>query len=474
MFNYLEDRLGIGAAFRACMSDKRPPAGIGYLRTLGFAAMTVLILQFLSGIALALHYVPTTELAYDSIRAVENDIAWGSFSRSLHHFGASAFVIFTALHMMRVFFTGAYKSPREFTWVTGVVLFMLVLGFGFTGYLLPWDQKAYFATKVGTEIAADTPVVGEMLREILRGGADVGQPTLTRFHVIHVVLLPLGLLGVLGLHLYLIQRHGVAAPGLEVGDEGHKGLPFFPHHTVKEALVGVLVAGVLFWLSATFRAPLEALAEPSDTSYQPRPDWYFLGLFELLKIFTTSRELGTFWVPAIFMTVLALLPFVDRGRHRHFRRRLVVVPLGAVACLTIAGLTLAGMLDVADPSTAESAGAESDEAETDARKAYDGPTLPFPLGYTNLERRGYLLVRRLKCIDCHACVVDGVTYGLEQYDAPHLDDFASESIEEVAGQLEEPGSEDMPAFTNVSPADRLAVGAYVMRLNADAKKARGK
>ena len=296
------------------MVEKVPPGGIGYLRTLGFAAATVMVLQLLSGIGLSFHYVPTTELAYDSIRALEQDVPYGRFTRSLHYFGASAFVILVFLHLCRVFFTGAYKAPREFTWLTGVGLFLLVLAFGFTGYLLPWDQKAYFATKVGTEIAGKAPFIGDVVRVALNGGEDVASPTLTRFYVIHVVLLPLALLGLFGLHMVLIQRHGVAPPGRPVGDPGEPGKPYFPHHTLKEALVGAVVAVVLFWLAAVYTAPLEAIAEPSETGYNPRPDWYFLGLFQLLKIFTGPLEsLGTFWLPTLFMVGLLALPFLDRG-----------------------------------------------------------------------------------------------------------------------------------------------------------------
>ena len=186
LLDFLEDRLGLVTIWRESMSQKRPPKGIGYLRTLGFAAATVLVLQILSGVGLSFHYVPATDLAYDSIRAMEQDVPWGRLVRALHHFGASALVILLFLHLCRVFFTGAYKRPREFTWLTGVGLLLVVLGFGFTGYLLPWDQKAYFATKVGTEIAGKAPLLGEQVKLALNGGEDVGAPTLTRFYVIHV------------------------------------------------------------------------------------------------------------------------------------------------------------------------------------------------------------------------------------------------------------------------------------------------
>ena len=139
--NFLESRLGLRTLWQNSMTGKRPPEGIGFLRCIGFAALTVAFLQIVSGIALALHYVPSASLAYDSILAIEQDVPYGREVRSLHHFGASAFVIFAVLHMLRVYFTGAYKAPRELTWVTGVMLLLVVMAFGFTGYLLPWDQE---------------------------------------------------------------------------------------------------------------------------------------------------------------------------------------------------------------------------------------------------------------------------------------------------------------------------------------------
>ncbi len=446
--DFIEHRLGLRSAWRAAMVDKRPPQGIGWLRTLGFCALTVLLLQFLSGLALAMHYVPSTDLAYDSIRAFEQDVPYGAQVRALHHFGASAFVIFAVLHLLRVFFTGAYKRPRELTWLTGLGLLLVVLGFGFTGYLLPWDQKAYFATKVGVEIAGKTPGIGEHVREILAGGDTVGAPTLTRFYVIHVVLLPLALLGLLAVHLLLIQRHGVAAPGRPVGDEGEPGPPYFPGHVFKEVVAALLVTAVLFWISWTWRAPLEALAEPSDQSYDPRPDWYFLGLFQLLKLFKGPMEpIGAFWLPNAVLVALALLPFVDRTRHRSWRRRPLMIGLGTLVLVGIVAVTVMGALDRAD----------------------NAPTLRHALGLTNVERNGYLMLRRLRCMDCHAHErEDGTVLGgsEEHEDAPLLDelDHDPETMVAILRDPQEMLSEEtaMPSFDHV-PYEQLHALALYLR-----------
>lgn len=448
LFDFFEHRLGLTTFWRTSMTGKRPPRGIGFLRTLGFCALTIAMLQILSGIALSMHYVPSTEHAYDSILSLEQEVPLGEFVRSLHHFGASAFVIFAVLHLLRVFFTGAYKKPRELTWLTGIGLLVVVLGFGFTGYLLPWDQKAYFATKVGTEIAGKAPLVGAELREMLNGGDAVGQPTLTRFYVVHVVLLPLALFGLLGLHLFLIQRHGVAAPGRPVGDEGDPGEPYFPGHVFKEAVGGLLVAGVLFGLAAAYRAPLEALAEPSDTGYDPRPDWYFLGAFQLLKLFKGPLEpLGTFYLPNLLLVGLVLLPFVDRTRERHWRKRPLMTLVGAVVLLAIAGLTVQATVDAPD----------------------NAPTLRHELGLTDTEREGYLLVRRHNCVDCHVYDRDGVTIGgAEDFpDAAYLNELDDlDYIVEVLGDPKEMLSEDteMPDFAHVPLEQRRAIALYLLTL----------
>lgn len=448
LLDFLESRLGLVSFWRRSMTEKRPPEGVGWLRTIGFGALTVLTLQLFSGLALAFHYVPSADLAYDSIRAFEQDVPLGRFTRSLHHFGASAFVIVAALHVLRVYFSGAYKAPRELTWLTGVGLLLVVLGFGFTGYLLPWDQKAYFATRVGTEIAGKTPLVGEQVRTVLNGGDGVGPPTLTRFYVIHVVVLPAALLGLLFLHLFLIQRHGVAAPGRRIGDEGVPGSPYFPDHVLKEAIVGLAIGAALFGIAAALPAPLEALAEPSDPEYDPRPDWYFYGLFQLLKLFEGPLEpIGVFWLPAFSILALAALPFVDRNPERHWRHRPIAVGLGGLAVLAVVGLTVAGAMD----------------------RPHNAPVPIHPLGLTHAEREGYLLVRRLRCLDCHTYQgiggpeTDDDPDGGALEDVDYDPDTVAAILEDPAGVLQDPETE-MPDFAHVPYEQRRAVGLFLRRI----------
>ncbi|MBF8282304.1 MAG: CYTB NTER protein [Anaerolineales bacterium] len=210
--NWLDERFGWRSVWTAIFLRKIPH--VNWFYTLGSATLFMATLQIVTGILLTIYYVPTPDHAYDSVIYITTQLPAGWFIRGLHHWGASAMIILTALHMLRVFFYGAYKYPREVTWLTGVVLLLVVVGFGFTGYLLPWDQKAYWATTVGTRIAGVAPGVGEWILRIMRGGDDLSAVTLARFFGAHVWVLPGALLTLIVIHMYLVIRLGITAvPG---------------------------------------------------------------------------------------------------------------------------------------------------------------------------------------------------------------------------------------------------------------------
>lgn len=207
--NWLDERFGWRSVWTAIFLRKIPH--VNWFYTLGSATLFIATLQIVTGILLTIYYVPTPDHAYDSVIYITTQLPAGWFIRGLHHWGASAMVVLTALHMLRVFFYGAYKYPREVTWLTGVVLLLVVVGFGFTGYLLPWDQKAYWATTVGTRIAGVAPGVGEWILRIMRGGDDLSAVTLARFFGAHVWVLPAALLTLIVIHMYLVIRIGISA-----------------------------------------------------------------------------------------------------------------------------------------------------------------------------------------------------------------------------------------------------------------------
>jgi len=207
--NWLDERVQWRKVWQAIFLRKIPKVNWWY--TLGSATLFLAVTQVVTGILLTIYYAPTPDHAYDSVQYITTQVPAGWFIRGLHHWGASAMVVLTVLHMLRVLLHGAYKYPRELTWFTGVGLLLIVVGFGFTGYLLPWDQKAYWATTVGTRIAATTPVIGHSIMRIIRGGEELSAVTLARFFGVHVWFLPAALIAILVAHLYLVIRIGISA-----------------------------------------------------------------------------------------------------------------------------------------------------------------------------------------------------------------------------------------------------------------------
>jgi ubiquinol-cytochrome c reductase cytochrome b subunit len=383
--NFLESRGGLVSAWRR-FADEPTPIRRAWLFTLGSAALLAFVLQLATGLLLSLSYAPTPDHAHESVKVIETRLPAGSLVRGLHHWGASAMVLLVALHLVRTFSFAAYKKPRELNWIVGVVLLTLVLGFGFTGYLLPWDQKAYWATVVGTKTPAAMPVVGAATEKLLAGGSAVGAYTLTRFYSLHVVLLPLLTLALIGIHLLLLRRHGHAGP--TTGPDPRE--PFFPYQLARDALVGLLLVAALFWLAARHPAPLERLADPSDTSYSPRPEWYFLPLFQMLKLFKGPLEpVGTAVLPGLAIGLLALLPWLDRGGERRPSRRKGILFAGGVGGAAILVLLFLGAADTPKNAPPSALGPNSEP-----------PPDPRILG-------GATAYERRKCASCHGLEGNG-------------------------------------------------------------------
>jgi quinol-cytochrome oxidoreductase complex cytochrome b subunit len=206
--NWLDERLGWRQVWAAIFLRKIPK--VNWLYTLGSATLFVAINQIVTGILLTIYYVPTPDHAYDSVQFITSQVTAGSFIRGMHHYGASAMVVLAVAHMIRVIYYGAYKFPREVTWFSGVFLLLITVGFGFTGYLLPWDQKAYWATTVGTKIAGTPPVIGDYILRIMRGGEELSAVTLARFFGTHVWVLPILLILLISVHMYLVIRIGIS------------------------------------------------------------------------------------------------------------------------------------------------------------------------------------------------------------------------------------------------------------------------
>lgn len=326
---------------------KKPlPKHINWLFSLGSMAAFLLILQAVTGAFLAFYYSPSPDHAYNAVNYIRVEVMFGGFVRGLHHWGASAMVIVVFLHLLRVVAYASYKPPREMTWVTGVLMLLIVLGFGFTGYLLPWDQKAYWATVVGIKIAGTAPVIGDFVAKVLRGGEEVGAVTLTRFYALHTIWLPWLAFGLIAVHLFFVRYYGSAGTSKNTPEDMRAGKPFYPDQLFEDAVAVLILFIILASMAIFVPVPLEELADPTDASYDPRPEWYFLFLFQLLKYFEVPLEVvGTFVIPTLGFILLLFLPFLDRKAERtSLLKRPIALTVTSLSVVLIVLLTVLGAL----------------------------------------------------------------------------------------------------------------------------------
>ena len=308
----------------------------------GGVALILFIIQVTTGILLLLYYKGSEQLAFESIQFIMSKVQFGWLVRSIHSWAANLFILAAVVHMFSVYFERSYRNPREVTWLTGMLMLFLGLGFGFSGYLLPWNELAFFATKVGTDIAGVVPVVGKPLMIFLRGGEDVTGATLSRFFGFHVALFPGIFTGLLVVHLLLVQRQGMSEPlGM---DEEHerKTMPFFPNFMLRDVLLWLIVLNVLAVLAVFFPWELGRKADPfASAPAGIRPEWYFLFMFQSLKyvppriLFLDGEVLGIglFGVAGL---IWLLVPFWDRKSARGLRGRgISYIGIGVVVYILV-------------------------------------------------------------------------------------------------------------------------------------------
>src|SRR2546427_1069179 len=304
LITWLDHRTGVETAVRNFLYEKIPDSS-GWRQVFGSVALFLFLVQAFTGALLAFNYAPTPGDAYNSLRYILTELTAGRLIRGLHHWGASMMIVVVVIHMVQVFLYGAYKKPREATWLAGVVLLLLTLAYGLTGYLLPWDNRAYWGTVVTTQIASQAPLLGPYLTRLLGSEGNIGVVTFARFFALHVLLLPPITAFLIVLHIYLVRKHGVAPLP---GDAGITK-KFFPEQVFKDTVAIFIAFVILFVLAVAVKVPLERLADPTDTSYIPRPDWYFLFLFQTLKLFRGSAEVvGSILLPTLAVVALLLRP----------------------------------------------------------------------------------------------------------------------------------------------------------------------
>ncbi|MCU1312589.1 MAG: Cytochrome b/b6 domain protein [Acidobacteriaceae bacterium] len=356
--------------------DEPIPGGARLAYVFGSGLLFIFISQIITGLCLALYYVPSAETAHTSVAYITKQVAAGAFLRSLHYYGSSAMIVVLALHFLQTFLYGSFKGRRELLWISGAVLSFLVLGMGFTGYLLPWDQKAYFATAVGTNIVAEIPLIGNWLSRLLRGGDTIGTLTLSRFYVAHVFLIPAGILLLVGAHIVLFRKAGPAGPIAEdpvtpkMAPEG-----FYPRQVLMDMGFALLIMVGLGILAYFHPVGLGPIADPANTQFLPRPEWYYLSMFEWLKYWEGPKVVfAVIVIPGILALLFFLVPFLDRGLERRPWRR--PIPVLSVA-IVLVGIVYLGMKSNSDDRRDPTAAAQL-AAQEQQEKAYSAaPFEPY-------------------------------------------------------------------------------------------------
>lgn len=335
----------------------------------GNVLITSFFIQAITGIALLFYYQPTPGTAYESVRSIILEVPFGWLIRSIHSWSAHLMVAAAGVHLFSTFFLRAYRKPRELTWVTGTLMFFAVLGFGFSGYLLPWNELSYFATKVGTGIAGQTPLVGVFLKAFLRGGEDVWALTLTRFFAIHVMILPAALVGMAAIHIFFVQVQGMSVPEpIEKKKEDLETIKFFPDFILRDAALICLQIAFVVALAALFPCELGKKADTMlPTPEGIRPEWFFLFMFKTLEVIPAKiglfegEKLGIIFFIVAFSSIL-FIPFLDRGSSGRYKSR-VLMWGGILVLCYIFGMTLWAVLPLSPAIPAQTVASSAEELQ---------------------------------------------------------------------------------------------------------------
>lgn len=469
--DWLDNRTG----YRALVShalDEEIAGGARWAYVFGSGLLAIFVCQVVTGFLLMATYVPSTEAAWASVYYIQHKVSSGWMVRGIHHFGAQAMMIVLGLHLLQVAVYGAYKKPREVTWWLGLALMGLVQALGLTGYLLPWDQKGYWATKVATNIAGTVPVLGPQIQTLIVGGGDYGQSTLTRFYVLHVGVLPALLVLMVVGHVAMFRRNGATPPA---GADLRVKAPFYPDQVLRDTVFAGLVVGAMALLASLGNdSHLDAPSDPS-IDFNPRPEWYFLFLFQLLKYLPGSLELlGTVVLPGIAGAFLFALPFLDRGESRRVRDRLPYLAPILLGFVGIIGLTAQSLNDDKnDPEYQAGIAASKVRAERAIALAGNGMPVGGPL---EMLRRDPMTrgadVYAQECNSCH--VLDGVG----ERAAPDHTGFGSRDW--ILGVILDPDAEhyfgttkisDMKPMGKIGQPSLKAVTEFLFSLGNESKDA---
>ncbi|HTW65823.1 MAG TPA: cytochrome b N-terminal domain-containing protein [Bryobacteraceae bacterium] len=458
---WFEARLQLAPSIRETMEHPVPRQTASWAYVFGSAALAVFILQLVTGILLALLYVPSGAEAWNSLQILNHQVTLGWFIRALHGWGSNFMVAIVLIHMVQVFLFGAYKFPRELTWIAGVFLLLMTLGMAFTGQVLRFDQDAYWGLGIGASISSRVPVLGPWIVQLLLGGPIIAGPTLSRFFALHVFVIPGLLIAFVGLHLLLVLKLGInewPMPGRIVRratylKDYHElvhqdGIPFVPGAIVKDMVFSGCILLALA-VCALYFGPFGPGGQPDPTIIQtvPKPDFFFLWLYAVLSLLPPSMETPALLIgPVIALGVLLALPFVSGEGEKSWRRR----PIAVLSILLVA-VALGTFTNLA-----------ANAPWSPVMDAWSGVPIPaqYLKGRTALERQGALVFQAKQCHNCHALGGEGGKRG------PELDRVAVALTQDQLIRQVIQGGGNMPAYgKNLTPAETTALVAFLETLH---------
>lgn len=463
---WLDQRLQLGKPIREAMSHPVPRSSASWAYVFGSASLTLLMLQFATGICLALVYVPSADEAWNSLQVLNQQQTFGWYLRALHGWGSNFMVAMVLVHMVQVFLFGAFKYPRELTWMVGVVLLLMVLGMAFTGQVLRFDQDSYWGLGIGASIMGRVPLVGAQLVKLMLGGPIIAGETLSRFFAIHVFIVPGALIGFVGLHLLMVLKLGVnewPVPGRVVRRETYlkeyhelthtDGVPFVPDAFRKDLVFSGIVLFAVAACAAMF-GPFGPNGAPDPTVVQtvPVPDFFFLWLYAALALLPPNLETFLLLVgPVVGIGLLFALPLVSGTGEKSWRRRPVAVLLVALTLISLTALTKLGLHAPWSP----------------LMNAWSGIPVPDVLlkGRSPLEIQGAVVLQAKQCRNCHALGGQGGERG------PALDTVATRLTGDQLFRQVLQGGGNMPAYgKNLSPPEATALVAFLKTLHPIAQR----